>query len=237
MKAKPNPRFLPSLLLGLALATGPATAQEPPDGLSPIPTTTEQLVLIPGAVVIPQADFQDATLGEVVDFLVAKSGANLMISSEVKQLKVPDMTLRNVTGLGVLRAIASTGVPFQVTETAPEIPGDTSVWVIVGTNPVDRDLPNITQIFNLRNVQPIGAVAAAAVESPVSRDEFTAIVQEMNSAVLTALKARSESINAKVDLPVIKVHESTRLLIISGHPEEVNIAQQVVCALGGQPVN
>ena len=236
----PSLLHLRPLLLGLALSlTGlPLQAQE--DGPPIVKPERMELPQDPpaavfptiGVPIIPQAQFQNANLGEVVEYLAQKTGANLMIAPEVKTLAVPDMNLRNVTGIGLLRAIADMGALFEVTETPPETPGEMPVWVIVPTKSAPEAQTNVTRIFNLRGVQyPFGQA------TPVKPESIGNLVKDIADAINVALQAREEATKGAVRYPVLKVHETTSLMVISGNQQEVDIAQQVVCALGGVPVN
>lgn len=229
------------LLAGLALALGslPLHAQQPVLRPQPVQDqTTGQEVVVPtiqqgGPVIIDQAKFLNANLGEVGDYLAKQSGANLVMATEARGLPVPDMSLRHVTGMGVLRAIQEMGVPFQFTQTPPQSPGELPLWVIVPTMIVQEPQTNVTRIFNLRGVQ----IPPADVAIELTPEMFKKVVMDISEAIDIALQAREEATRGKVSAPVLKVHEGTRLMVISGNPQEVEIAQQVICALGGMPVN
>ncbi len=229
---KPQLRLSPLFAgLALVLASLPLHAQQPVEHQ----TTGEEVITIQqgGPVIIEQAKFADANLGEVVDYLAQRSGANLVMASEARTLAVPEMNLRHVTGIGVLRAIQEMGVPFQINETPPQTVGELPLWVVVPTMIVQEPQTNVTRIFNLRGVQ----IPPADVAVELTPEMFKKVVLDISSAINIALQAREEATRGKVSYPVIKVHEGTRLMIISGNPQEVDIAQQVICALGGQPVN
>jgi hypothetical protein len=237
MKPQASLPFRPSrtLLLGLALslASLPLHAQDstPPQavevGGQPVVITD-----VPAqAKIIPRVQFQGSNLGEVVEFVEQQTQANLMIAPEVKSLAVPDIKILNVTGIGLLRAISDMGVPFQITETPPETPGEAPVWVISPRATAPEVQTNVTRIFSLRDAQiPFSA------GDPMKPEVFDFMVRDISDAINVALQAREEATKGKGHYPVLKVHPSTRLMIVSGNQQEVEIAQQVICALGGTPV-
>lgn len=224
-----------TLLLGLALSLVglPLHAQNatPPQPVEPEAPTAAITYVPAQAKIIPRAQFQNSNLGEVVEFLAGQTNANLMVAPEVKVLAVPDINMLNVTGIGLLRAISDMGVPFQITETPPETPGEAPVWVISSRTTVPEVQTNVTRIFSLRAAQiPFSAA------DPTKPEVFDFMVRDISDAINVALQAREEATKGKIHYPVLKVHPSTRLMIVSGNQQEVEIAQQVICALGGTPV-
>ncbi|WP_035616030.1 hypothetical protein [Haloferula sp. BvORR071] len=234
------------LVLGLALSLAglplQASAQEgevpptPIEGVTLVGDVNQPRIVATtrgGVVLIPQARFEGATLGEVVDYLAMQANANVMVSPEVKDLPVPDVKVRNITGLGLLRAIADMGVPIQVNEMEPDTSEGQAVWVISPAKTAPEVLTNVTRIFNLRNLQYFPEENQSAEVTP---EIFLKLVKDASDAINTALQAREEATKGKVHYPILKVHQATRLMVISGNAQEVEIAQQVVCALGGVPV-
>ena len=123
-------------------------------------------------------------------------------------------------------------MPFQVNQMDSET-GEDPAWVITPTTSAPEVLTNVTRIFNLRNLQYFPQENQSAEVTP---EIFLKLVKDASDAINTALQAREEATKGKVHYPILKVHEATRLMIVSGNSQEVEIAQQVICALGGVPV-
>jgi hypothetical protein len=114
--------------------------------------------------------------------------------------------------------------------------------VIVPTATVPEVQTNVTRIFNLRGLQPPVTDAAHAQDpfgpgGNLTPEVFGKMMKDISDAINVALMAREEATKGKVHYPVLKIHEATRLMVVSGNQQEVDIAQQVICALGGTPVN
>lgn len=229
MKHQPlAPSALRPLLLGLVLATSSAFAQEaPPPPAAPAPAAVPK--------VLPTIDLKETTLGEAVEQLADLSDINIVVSNDVMSLPVPRIHLRKVSAIGALQAIAQSGVPIIINQTPSEVPGEAPVWVIMGTGPLDK-IPTLTKVFNLRRASPDFSPQMSRPASDQSPEKFEEVTKAISDAILTALVTRMEATNIKSQPPVVKIHPATRLMIVSGKPEEVNIASQVICALGGQPV-
>lgn len=222
----PLPSLLLSCVLGLALVATPALAQQAPPSVDPFATV---------APLIAEINFDGLNLEKAVQELAHATGENIVVADEVKDMPVPAMKLRNVTSRGVLKAIANSGLQIVVSETSPLSSGESPVWVVSAALTA-APAPNQTKIFNLSSVY-IESVTPADPTLAQDPEVFSNVTKQITDAVRDALATRAMATKSKKPAStVMRVHEATRLMIVSGAPEEVDIARQVICALGGKSV-
>lgn len=206
------------VLCGLLFAAASLSAQEAAPSATP-----ESIVLKQFEAIGP--------LRDVAAELAANCHANIVVAPEIQELQVPGMILRNVSGLSVLRAIAGLGLPVVVRVPDSLAPGEKPVWIVApaGSDPKNEDRP-VSRVFSIRNIDlPVDG-------DPAVKPPFNDQVDEVRMAIETAVDADAKISGKAPSFPRLRLHAPTRILIVSGPKREVDLAEQVISALGGTSV-
>ena len=154
--------------------------------------------------------------------------ANFVVPQTVANIRVT-LKLRNVNLDQVLQAVAfATGQRVAAEEITENVYG---FRLVPRTLPDGQPEPQTAvRVLSLAGAPQLagGASAEASTES------FKKVVDELETAFNDAVvMLREADPGSTVEQPRLKFHPSTKLLVAVGKPEELNIVEQLVAALGG----
>lgn len=154
--------------------------------------------------------------------------ASFVVPQTVANIRVT-LKLRNVNLNQILQAVAFA--------TEQRVAAEEITENVYGFRLVPRTLPNgqpepqtAVRVLSLAGAPQLagGASAEASAES------FKKVVDELATAFNDAVvMLREADPGSTVEQPRLKFHPSTKLLVAVGKPEELNIVEQLVAALGG----
>lgn len=169
----------------------------------------------------------DATVDNLSKYLRAiDPGLNIVLSPDVGNIVIPNLKLNTRLPRSISQAVsvasggeisgpigAGGGLGAQ---------GDRSLTFIANR---PRGSKSSVEVFNLSGyIQSLGKVDAAVVRQKL--DEL----QELIATTLKELPTTKES----SDLPDFKYHPGTKLFIVIGKPEAIEVTRKIVNALSGQ---
>ncbi len=202
-----------SLLSGQAFAQPPATQGQPQPvpgaAQSPFGSRSKQSKTF-------DVTFAGGTLEQYIETLRAASKdtpVNVMLSDDVRDVRIPKVTLRGVsvfTAISALEKVSrSTGGSLSVSDYSNE--GDDVIYSIRSNNAGVQQYPGGTPgsrlVVSLSNLVPADLDAA-------KRDERLSVVL---SAIEAALRLGREE---KSEVPAIALHKETGLLMVLGSSED-----------------
>lgn len=233
LTARPATFLLFAATLWLPLAESNAQESKPKPERVPAATNSDRAVTAPNAAKDSRAkiDVVDASIQELARLLEAQfEGANFVVPQTVANVRVT-LKLRNVTLDQALQAI---GFATENRVLAEEITEN-----VYGFRLIPRTMPD-GQPEPQTAVRVLSLAGAPQLGGEASPDTFKKVVEELELAFNDAIAMLREADPAStVEQPRLKFHPSTRLLVAVGKPEELNIVEQLVAALGGgfAPVN
>jgi hypothetical protein len=156
---------------------------------------------------------------EQASFVVPETVANIRVT----------LKLRNVNLDQILQAVA---FATEQRVAAEEITAN-----VYGFRLVPRTLPNgqpepqtAVRVLSLAGAPQL----AGGASTEASAESFKKVVDELATAFNDAVvMLREADPGSTVEQPRLKFHPSTKLLVAVGKPEELNIVEQLVAALGG----
>jgi hypothetical protein len=207
---KPILRFLAAIILAATL-TAPLFAQQPskPNPKSPIAERRIDITL------------KELTLAEAAEaFRQSWDGLNVIVPPSVADLQIGPLQLRQIT----------------IENLCLVIPAATD-GIVEAT--FDRDtFLTFRPTVAIERTQPICRIMSLTpyLAGKPEKDAEKAIV-ELQDAVVQACRLLAKARRSgRLEQPEFSVHQSTKLLIVVGSPESVNIVEEVVNALSGGPV-
>jgi len=175
-----------------------------------------------------------ATIDNLSKYLrVIDTNLNIVLSPDVGNITIPNLKLntRNVSALHQAIAIASGGAIFD---------NEGGGFGFVGTSE-NKTAPNLTfvsarsktrpsvEVFNLSGyIQSLGKVDDQVITQKL--DELKQII----AITTTELNNYNDS---HIDSPELRFHPGTKLLIVIGKPEAIEVSRKIINALSGQQPN
>jgi len=191
----------------------------------------------------------EATLANVVDALRdIWPEANIALAPELSKLKVADLKLRSTPelweALEALRVasgyrfewrkgLPNTGGMIDPATGLPRQPaGESSLYVLdLGIdsqrNPLER-ARRMVEVFNIS-----GYLDRLPTQD---ENELNRTLEEIMGTVFETLDSLKGGDVAENDRPHFRFHPGTRLLVVTGPPDAIEVVRKVVSALTGQPI-
>jgi hypothetical protein len=207
---KPILRFFAAIILTATLIA-PIFAQQPAKPKTSIPIAERRV----------DVTLKDLTIAEAAEvFREQWDGLNVIVPPSVADLQIGPLQLRQITVENLCLIIPA------ATDGIVEATFDRDAFLTFRpTVAIERTQP----ICRIMSLTPY---LAGKPEKEVEK----AIV-ELQDAVVQACRLLAKARRSgKLEQPEFSVHQSTRLLIVVGSPESVNIVEEVVNALSGGPV-
>jgi hypothetical protein len=207
---KPILRFFAATIL-VATLTAPLFAQQPPKPKTNSPIAERRIDI----------NLKDLTIAEAAEaFRQQWDGLNVIVPPSVADLQIGPLQLRQIT----------------VENLCLIIPAATD-GIVEAT--FDRDaFLTFRPTVAIERTQPICKIMSLTpyLAGKPEKDVEKAIV-ELQDAVVQACRLLAKARRSgRSEQPDFSVHQSTKLLIVVGSPESVNIVEEVVNALSGGPV-
>lgn len=172
-------------------------------------------------------DFRGGSPAALVREIGKASGhpVNVIIPSELAEVPLPPMNLRNVTVPALFSALQAAG-PYGFVTQGP--PSHDAVWVFYQRNPPPRISPP---------VMPAPVVPPQPVEPPRPREEVRVLnlrpylsaglsVEDITTAVRVACEMLPDA-----GQPRLTFHKETSLLITRGRPDQLELVERVLSQL------
>lgn len=167
-----------------------------------------------------------SSLGSLSDILRKESGVNIALAPGLYDLPAPTLSLTNVTAKGVLATVATLMPELSIEEVGGQ---GSAVITIRHSQAADKPKPvkRVTRILK-------------ASESKLPDAEFTELLKNFTEAVQLACITHGRSQNPQAneyDVPEVEAHSPTGIIIVAGSEDSVQLAVQVISALGGEAMN
>lgn len=173
--------------------------------------------------VIPRVQMSESTLGDAVKYLSEAGSVNIVLPPVLASLKVPEISLANVTAQGVLQSIAN-----MVSEIDVRSVNDTNGTVILNIVSASQKPKMPTKVCR---------VFKASAKEKLQGEELEKLVQNLGDAAKMVCDANARAQGrAEAELPTVEVHPPTGILIVTGEESDVQLLGQVVQALGGEVI-
>jgi type II secretory pathway component GspD/PulD (secretin) len=186
------------LPLVFLFASRDASAQDSP---------TEQSLYEYATTTKVSIDFKGGSVTEFVDQVKAQAeGLNVLIRSDVQNIQLPVLRLRNITAETALSSL----VPLSLEAVSVELDQDSDEYFIIGPN-YNRE-PDEVVVLNV----------AWYLRSD------SGVSQEKMEKLLSAIQAGQQMLAASSVTMKISLHESTGLLFVKGSPDETQMVRQIV---------
>lgn len=179
--------------------------------------------------VIAELEMHNTPVRDVIAFLRQQvPDANIVLSAEVGDIRISELKLRNVTLTQALWALQwATNGEVVIYPPSGANPGLFTVRNTVSKKANPR-LENVTRVFLL----------PPWPEADLDKD-LAAMLDAVNHLFSLARNARSAAGETDTALkpPSLEAHRPTRLLLVAGTRESVELAAEVIVALQGKTVD
>jgi hypothetical protein len=174
-----------------------------------------------GPRVIPQVDISGSKLNDVVKYLRASGGVNIVLPPALADLPVPDLALANVTAEGVLNSFAAIMPQIAVQTVA-----DSNGAQIINIIPAKANAAaKVCRVFK------------ASAKEKLQREDLEQLIKNLAEAARMVCEANARAQGRpNTELPTIEAHPPTGILIVTGEESDVQVLGQVVQALGGEVI-
>lgn len=173
--------------------------------------------------VIPRVQMSAATLNDAVKYLREVGSVNITLPPRLEPLSVPEISLANVTALGVLQSIASM-IPDIEVRPVNDVNG-TVILNIIGAADKPKPTNRVCRVFK------------ASAKEKLKGEDMEKLVQNLADAAKMVCDANARvQGRAEAQLPTVEAHPPTGILIVSGEESDVQLLGQVVQALGGEVI-
>jgi hypothetical protein len=243
-----NMRLLPMVALaGMLGVTSPGTWAQEPSSAQPIVVRKQDLTPPPSKTSnLPVFDVRmkgEMTIGQLVQFVrdeISKDKsttytANIIVGPGVAELKAPaDLDLVNITPLRLFEAIASVE-PRLMSQTMGFTPNETTISLLLRPNARDKAPANEIKLRVFRLPPPPKDLLEADPEKRRAQQDqamkvmHNDIVEIMGVATELRVAAGGTAMSKSFDF---RVHSSTRTVLVTGTAEDLDVAQEVLTALG-----
>jgi hypothetical protein len=206
---KPILRFFAATILAATLTT-PLLAQQPPKPKSTSPIAERRI----------DVNLGNSTIAEAAEeFRQSWDGLNVIVPPSVADLPIGPLQLRQITIENLCLIIPA------ATDRIVEATFDRDAFLTFRpTVAIERTQP----ICRIMSLTPYLA-------GKPEKDAEKAIVELQDAVVQACSLLAKARRSGKLDQPDFSVHQPTKLLIVVGSPESVNIVEGVVNALSGGP--
>ena len=243
-----NMRLLPMVALaGMLGVTSPGTWAQEPSAAPPVVPKAQQTPPAPKPSTLPVFNVRmkgERTVGQLVQFVrdeISKDKSttytvNIIVGPGVAELKAPaDLDLVNITPLRLFEAIASVE-PRLSFQTLGFTPNETTISLLLRPNARDKAASNEIKLRVFRLPTPLMHFSGADSDKlrAAQLDEATKkvrsdIIEVMETAADLRKAAGGPGMSKSFDF---RVHPSTRTVLVTGTAEDLDVAQEVLTALG-----
>lgn len=174
-------------------------------------------------VTVLDLSLKDTPLSQVAEQLRSKAAANIVLSPEVSNLKVPEIALTNVTAEGVLQSLAA--VMPQILLHISGNDRDGVIFNVTQNKPAPSPSNKVCRVFK------------ANTKDKLQGKELETLMQNLTDAatMVCEVNAKAQGLEP-ANVPVIQAHAPTGILIVAGKESDVALVGQVILALGGEAV-
>lgn len=229
----------------LGVASHGTWAQEP-TAAPPVVPKAQQTPPAPKPSTLPVFDVRmkgEMTIGQLVQFVrdeMSKDKSttytvNIIVGPGVAELKAPaDLDLVNVTPLRLFEAIASVE-PRLSFQTLGFTPNETTISLLLRPNARDKATASEIKLRVFRLPPPPKDLVEADPEKRRAQQDQamkvmqSEIIEVMDTAADLRKAAGGPGMSKSFDF---RVHPSTRTVLVTGTAEDLDMAQEVLTALG-----
>ena len=208
-----------AILLSLPMARSQAPAEKPASDSPPLEEPRIRLDIKQGDMRLGRSTVKPATVANVIENLRDQAiHADFVLSPGVAEIVVSNLALRSADLRGALEAIgAATGNKVRVFPLGEE----RNIYALnLGQAPrPEKSL----EAFNLSPVlDSLGPRDSKAVAQQV---------EEITQFILATIKNFDQRTKQERGTPLVSFHPGTGLLVVIGHPEQLEIVSKIVQAL------
>ncbi len=243
-----NMKILPMVALaGMLGVASPGTWAQEPAAAPPIVPKAQQAPPAPKPSSLPVFNVRmkgEMTIGQLVQFVrdeISKDKSttytvNIIVGPGVAELKAPaDLDLVNITPMRLFEAIASVE-PRLSFQTLGFTPNETTISLLLRPNARDKATASEIKLRVFR--LPTPSILSVQMDSEKNQAQLAdAAMKKMHNDINEVMSNAAELRAAAGGTAMSKsfsfrIHPSTRTVLVTGTVEDLDVAQEVLTALG-----